>query len=96
MICSSWQPKYFGRGKGMVAYALLFNHIPINGYLIGSNDYEGHHVLDIWYRNTSEVKPTAITGDMHSINKANFALHYSLVPRNTRNPVAQGDCRFCL
>lgn len=24
--------------------------------------------------NTSEVKPTAITGDMHSINKANFAI----------------------
>lgn len=36
--------------------------------------YEGHHVFDIWYRNTSEVKPTAIAGDMHSINKANFAI----------------------
>ncbi len=66
--------KYFGRGKGMVAYTLLCNHIPINGYLIGTNDYEAHHVFDIWYRNTSEVKPTAITGDMHSINKANFAI----------------------
>lgn len=66
--------KYFGRGKGLVAYTLLCNHIPINGYLIGTNEYEGHHVFDIWYRNTSEVKPTAITGDMHSINKANFAL----------------------
>ena len=66
--------KYFGRGKGMVAYTLLCNHIPINGYLIGTNDYEGHHVFDICYRNTSEVKPTAITGDMHSINKANFAI----------------------
>ncbi|CTS37664.1 Transposase and inactivated derivatives%2C TnpA family [Escherichia coli] len=66
--------KYFGRGKGMVAYTLLCNHIPINGYLIGTNDYEAHHVFDIWYRNTSKVKPTAITGDMHSINKANFAI----------------------
>ncbi len=27
--------KYFGRGKGLVAYTLLCNHIPINGYLIG-------------------------------------------------------------
>jgi len=61
--------KYFGRGKGMVAYTMLCNHIPINGYLIGTN-----HVFDIWYRNTSEVKPTAITGDMHSLNKANFAI----------------------
>ncbi|MDH8265278.1 Tn3 family transposase, partial [Klebsiella pneumoniae] len=38
--------KYFGRGKGLVAYTLLCNHIPINGYLIGTNDYEGHHVFD--------------------------------------------------
>uniref|UniRef100_UPI000BE428F8 Tn3 family transposase n=1 Tax=Escherichia coli TaxID=562 RepID=UPI000BE428F8 len=66
--------KYFGRGKGLVAYTLLCNHIPINGYLIGTNDYEGHHVFDIWYRNTSVVKPVAITGDMHSVNKANFAI----------------------
>ncbi|SFM98753.1 Tn3 transposase DDE domain-containing protein [Izhakiella capsodis] len=58
----------------MVAYTLLCNHIPINGHLIGTNEYEGHHVFDIWYRNTSVMKPTAITGDMHSINKANFAI----------------------
>ncbi len=58
----------------MVAYTLLCNHIPINGYLIGTNNYEGHHVFDIWYRNTSAVKPEAITRDMHSINKANFAI----------------------
>lgn len=73
-VKARYSRKYFGRGKGMVAYTLLCNHIPINGYLIGTNDYEGHHVFDIWYHNTSEVKPTAITGDMHSINKANFAI----------------------
>jgi TnpA family transposase len=66
--------KYFGRGKGIVAYTLLCNHIPINGYLIGAHEYEGHHVFDIWYRNSSDITPTAITGDMHSINKANFAI----------------------
>lgn len=58
----------------MLAYTLLCNHIPINGYLIGTNEYEDHHVFDIWYRNTLEVKPTAIIGDMHSVNKANFAI----------------------
>ncbi len=73
-VKARYSRKYFGRGKGMVAYTLLCNHIPVNGYLIGTNDYEGHHVFDIWYRNTSAVKPTAITGDMHSINKANFAI----------------------
>ena len=66
--------KYFGRGKGVVAYTLLCNHVPLNGYLIGAHEYEAHHVFDIWYRNTSDIVPSAITGDMHSINKANFAI----------------------
>jgi TnpA family transposase len=48
--------------------------VPLNGYLIGAHDYEGHHVFDIWYRNTSDIVPTTITGDMHSVNKANFAI----------------------
>ncbi|EGQ8057303.1 transposase, partial [Vibrio alginolyticus] len=66
--------KYFGLGKGVVAYTLLCNHIPLNGYLIGAHEYEAHHVFDIWYRNTSNIVPTTITGDMHSINRANFAI----------------------
>ena len=68
--------KYFGRGKGVVAYTLLCNHVPLNGYLIGAHEYEAHHVFDIWYRNTSDIMPATITGDMHSINKANFAILY--------------------
>ncbi|KPY92625.1 hypothetical protein ALO43_200034 [Pseudomonas tremae] len=28
----------------------------------------------MWYRNTSNIVPRMITGDMHSINKANFAI----------------------
>jgi nicotinamide riboside kinase len=44
-------------------------------------------VFDIWYRNTSDIVPSAITGDMHSINKANFAiLHWfglRFEPRDT-------------
>jgi TnpA family transposase len=66
--------KYFGRGKGVVAYTLLCNHVPLQGWLIGAHDYEAHHVFDIWYRNTSNIALTAITGDMHSVNKANFAI----------------------
>ncbi|MBE9401953.1 Tn3 family transposase [Acinetobacter albensis] len=73
-VKARYSRKYFGRGKGVVAYTLLCNHVPLNGYLIGAHDYEGHHVFDIWYRNTSNVVPTAITGDMHSVNKANFAI----------------------
>ena len=73
--------KYFGRGKGVVAYTLLCNHVPINGNLIGAHEYEAHHVFDIWYRNTSDIVPMAITGDMHSVNKANFAILYCFGPR---------------
>jgi Transposase and inactivated derivatives, TnpA family len=73
-VKARYSRKYFGRGKGVVAYTLLCNHIPLHGYLIGAHDYEGHHVFDIWYRNTSDIVPTVITGDMHSVNKANFAI----------------------
>lgn len=73
-VKARYSRKYFGRGKGVVAYTLLCNHIPLNGYLIGAHDFEAHHVFDIWYRNTSVVVPTIITGDMHSVNKANFAI----------------------
>src|SRR6202049_1544507 len=73
--------KYFGRGKGVVAYTLLCNHVPLQGWLIGAHEYEAHHVFDIWYRNTSDIVPAAITGDMHSVNKANFAVLHWFGPR---------------
>ncbi len=73
-IKARYSRKYFGRGKGVVAYTLLCNHVPLQGWLIGAHEYEAHHVFDIWYRNTSDIVPTAITGDMHSVNKANFAI----------------------
>ncbi|MGA8054551.1 MAG: Tn3 family transposase [Burkholderiales bacterium] len=75
-VKARYSRKYFGRGKGVVAYTLLCNHVPLQGWLIGAHEYEAHHVFDIWYRNTSDIVPTAITGDMHSVNKANFAILY--------------------
>ena len=66
--------KYFGRGKGVVAYTLLCNHVPLQGWVIGAHEYEAHYAFDVWYRNTSDIKPMVVTGDMHSINKANFAI----------------------
>jgi TnpA family transposase len=66
--------KYFGRGKGVVAYTLLCNHVPLQGWLIGAHEFEAHHVFDLWYRNTCDIVPEAITSDMHSVNKANFAI----------------------
>jgi TnpA family transposase len=77
--------KHFRRGKGVAAYTLLANHIALQTELIGSHEHESHFLFDICYNNTSNIMPTAITGDMHSINKANFAiLHWfgmKLMPR---------------
>lgn len=90
--------KYFGRGKSVVAYTLLANHVPLETELIGANEHESHYVFDICYHNTSDIVPTAITGDMHSINKANFAiLHWfglKLTPRFT-NLQAQVQHVYC-
>ena len=66
--------KYFGRGKGLVAYTLPANHVALQTELIGAHEHESYYVFDICYHNTSEITPTAITGDMHSVNKANFAI----------------------
>ena len=66
--------KYFGRGRGVVAYTLLVNHIPLQSQLIGAHEHESHYVFDICYHNTTVITPCAITGDMHSVNKANFAI----------------------
>jgi len=79
--------KYFGRGKGVVAYTLLANHVALQTELIGAHEHESHYVFDICYHNTTAIAPGAITGDMHVINKANFAiLHWfglKLAPRFT-------------
>ncbi len=86
-VKARYSRKYFGRGKGVVAYTLLCNHVPLQGWLIGAHEFEAHHVFDVWYHNTSDIVPTTITGDMHSINKANFAIMHwfgrSFEPRFT-------------
>lgn len=76
-VKARYSRKYFGKGKGVVAYTMLCNHIPLQGWLIGAHEFEAHHVFDVWYHNNADIKPSVITGDMHSINKANFAvLHW--------------------
>ena len=66
--------KYFKKGKGVVAYTLLANHIPLQTELIGAHEHESYFVFDIWYNNITEVTPDVVTGDMHCINKGNFAI----------------------
>ena len=66
--------KYFAKGKGVVAFTLLSNHLPVESEVIGPNEHESYFAFDIWYKNRSLVQPTILTGDMHSVNKANFAI----------------------
>ncbi|AUG56864.1 Tn3 family transposase [Acetivibrio saccincola] len=66
--------KYFGKGRGMVSYGMLVNHNYVIGDTIGANEHESYFVFDIHYNNITDIVPDAITGDMHSINKANFAI----------------------
>ena len=97
-IKARYSRKYFGRGKGVVAYTLLANHIPLETELIGANEHESHYVFDICYNNTSDIVPTTITGDMHIINKVNFAITHwfglKLSPRFT-NLQAQVQHLYC-
>ena len=79
--------KYFGKDRGVVAFTLLSNHVALQTELLGANQHESYWVFDTCYNNTSDIRPTTITGDMHSINMANFAiLHWfgmNLAPRFT-------------
>jgi Tn3 transposase DDE domain len=90
--------KYFAKGKGVVAYTMLCNHIPLQVELIGAHDHESYFAFDIWYNNTSNIMPNVLTGDMHIINKANFAIMDwfggSLYPRFT-NLQAQTKHLYC-
>lgn len=78
-------PKYFGLKKGIVAYNLVANHIPINARIIGANEHESHYVFDILYNNTTQVQPHIHSTDTHGTNQVNFALlhffGYQFAPR---------------
>lgn len=86
-IKSKYSKKYFKKGKGIVAYTLLSNHIPLQTQLISPNEHESYFAFDIWHNNRTDICPDIITGDMHIINKANFAIMHwfgaNLYPRFT-------------
>jgi TnpA family transposase len=77
--------KYFGLKKGVVAYTLVANHLPINARIIGAHEHESHYVYDLLANNTTEVQPTRHSTDTHGTNHVNFALlhifGYQFAPR---------------
>ncbi|MFQ5471063.1 MAG: Tn3 family transposase, partial [Gammaproteobacteria bacterium] len=77
--------KYFGLKKGVVAYTLLANHVPLNAKIIGANEHESHYVFDILFNNATEIIPDTHSTDTHGTNHINFALlhlfGYRFAPR---------------
>ncbi|MCH9664107.1 MAG: Tn3 family transposase, partial [Gammaproteobacteria bacterium] len=84
-INARYSPKYFGLKKGIVAYTLVANHVPVNAQIIGANDHESHFVYDILANNTSQVQPQVHSTDTHGTNEVNFAIlhffNYQFAPR---------------
>ncbi len=87
-IMARYSKKYFGTKKGVVSYSLIANHLPVVTKIIGANEHESHHVLDLVYNNESDLDIKAISGDMHSINRVNFfflrMFNYDFMPRFTK------------
>jgi len=78
-------PKYFGLKKGIVAYTLIANHVPINARIIGAHEHESHYVFDLLFNNSTKIQPQIHSTDVHGINQLNFALlhifGYQFAPR---------------
>jgi len=84
-INSRYSSKYFGLRKGITAYSLVANHIPINAKIIGANEHESHYVFDLLYNNTTDIEPEIHSTDTHGVNNVNFwilnAFGYQFAPR---------------
>lgn len=84
-INARYSPKYFGLMKGIVAYTLVANHIPINARVIGANEHESHYVFDLLYNNMTDIQPTVHSTDTHGTNEVNFGIlnffGYQFAPR---------------
>jgi TnpA family transposase len=84
-INARYSPKYFGLQKGVSAYTLVANHVPINAKIIGTHEHESHYVFDLLHNNASDIKPERHSTDTHGANQVNFwILHvfdYHFAPR---------------
>ena len=57
-----------------MAYTLLANHARLQTELIGAHEHESQYVFDICCHKHVEDRADRDYRDMHSINKANFAI----------------------
>jgi len=84
-VNARYSPKYFGLKKGVTAYTLVANNVPVNAKIIGANEHESHYVFDILHNNTSDIQPDRHSVDTHGTNNVNFlilsAFGYDFAPR---------------
>jgi TnpA family transposase len=77
--------RYFGKRKGVVAYTVVANHVPINAFVIGADEHESHYVFDGLFNNSTTIRPEIHSTDTHGTNELNFALlhvfRYQFAPR---------------
>ncbi len=66
--------KYFPLKKGIAAYTLLANYIPLSVETISPNLHESYFLYDIVKNLSVDIKLDYISGDDHSINPVNFLL----------------------
>jgi hypothetical protein len=71
-IQSRYSKKYFGKSQGISLYTLIANFVAVNARNIGLNEYEGHCLYDMVYRNKTDTAIDSVTGDNHSLNKLTF------------------------
>ncbi len=84
-INARYSSKYFGLKKGVSAYTLVANHVPINAKIIGTHEHESHYVFDLLHNNTTDIKPERHSTDTHGTNQVNFwtlrVFGYQFAPR---------------
>ena len=77
--------KYFGLKKGVSAYTMVLNHVPLNARIIGAHEHESHYVFDLLHNNTADPQPIRHSTDTHGTNQVNFftldVCGYQFAPR---------------
>ena len=73
-IQARYSSKYFGMQRGIVSLNMVVNEVPVNCDIIGANEYEGHHIYDLYHGNTSNIDPGILSTDTAGSNLINFLI----------------------
>ena len=57
--------KHYGKKKGGIVYTMVTSHFATYGKVISARSHESHHLFDVVYNNTSDLKATIVATDTH-------------------------------